>query len=102
MNIKDILELLQDIATNAKNAMTYPREYALHAGEETEEEYATALATEHNLLGIAHDCSRAVALHNGGYYRQFTKSAIAVLKRTGAYSQDIHNFLAMWDAQNNY
>ena len=102
MNIDDILELLQVIATNAQSEMRFPNTHALWAGEETEEEYTQALAAEHALLTTAHDCSRAVALHNGGYYREFVKRTTSVLQNVGMYSQDIHNTLAMWDAQNNH
>lgn len=99
MNIQEILELLQDIATDYSHELAYRAEYL---SQETDDEYAAEIATERRIIGIMHDCSRAVALHNGGYYRHFTKRTIAVLQEVQLYSQDIHNFMAMWDAQNNH
>lgn len=99
MKIQDILELLQDIATDYSQELAFRTEYL---SQETDEEFTAEIATERRIIGIMHDCSRAVALHNGGYYRHFTKRTISVLKEVKLYSQDIHNFMAMWDAQNNH
>lgn len=101
MNIEFILALLASLADTAKEDYASLASGAYYSVA-TRADYEVAVVADLQHLHLAHDCSRAIAMHNGGYYAEFSDRTVAVLKSKGLYSQDIHNCLAMYCAQNSH
>lgn len=98
MDIHFILALLSSLAFSAKEDYASRASGAYYAVA-TRLDYESAVVADLELLRLAHDCSRAIAMHDGGYYTEFLNRAIQILKDKGEYTQDIHNCLALWSAR---
>lgn len=99
MNIEFILALLSSLAEKAKEDYASLASGAYYSVA-TLADYEVAVVADLQHLHLAHDCSRALAMYNGGYWKEFTNRTIAILKSKGLYDLDHHNCIAMWGARN--
>ena len=98
VDIRFILALLSSLASSAKEDYASRASGAYYAVA-TRRDYDSAVVADLEILRLAHDCSRAIAMYDGGYYTEFLNRTIKILKDKGEYTQDIHNALALFSAR---